>query len=292
MSADPAAPAVVVIGASSGIGLACAARLAASGFRVFAGVRDPAAAARVAELTGGRAHPLQGLDITSAPALAHAAAEVEAAVGSAGLAALVNSAGTALWGPLELVELGDLRRELEVNVVGAVAAAQAFLPLLRRGRGCAVFVGSVSGRCALPYTGAYAAGKHALEAVADALRLELQASGVRVVIVEPGRIDTPLWAKIADGIARVRKSLTPASAARYADALDFAARGAAGGGGLEPDAVASTVVRAIGERRPRARYLIGNDARRLLALSRLPARLRDRLLLRRIPGGSHGAVRG
>ena len=287
-----AEPAVVVTGASSGIGLACTERLAASGFRVFAGVRDEASAARVGERTGGRARPLGRLDVTSASALAQAAADVEAEVGSAGLAALVNCAGTALWGPLELMDLGDLRRELEVNVVGAIASVQAFLPLLRRGRGCIVLVGSISGRCALPYTGAYAAGKHALEAVSDALRLELREAGIRVVLIEPGRIDTPLWPKIADGIARLKRSLAPASAARHAGALDFAARGAARGGGLAPDAVASVVVRAIRSGNPRARYLIGTDARRLALLSRLPARLRDRVLLRRVLGGPHGAVRG
>src|SRR5262245_13821057 len=292
MSGEVAGRAVVVTGASSGIGLACAERLAASGFRVFAGVRDEAAAARIRQRAGGRARPLAGLDVTSASALARAASDVEAEVGSAGLAALVHCAGTALWGPLELMDLGDVRRELEVNVVGAIASVQAFLPLLCRGRGCIVLVGSISGRCALPYTGAYAAGKHALEAVSDALRLELRASGVRVVIVEPGRIDTPLWPKIAGGIARLQRSLTPASAARHAGPLDFAARGPARRGGLAPDAVASVVARAITARRPRARYLIGTDARRLALLSRLPARLRDRILLRRVLGGPDGAVRG
>jgi NAD(P)-dependent dehydrogenase (short-subunit alcohol dehydrogenase family) len=291
VAALPRGAAAVVTGASSGIGLACAERLAAEGLRVFGGVRDEAGAARVREAAGGRVTPLR-IDVADATSLAGAASAVSAAIGSAGLFALVASAGTAAWGPLELLAPEALRRELEVNVVGQVATLQAFLPLLRRARGRIVLVGSISGRAALPYTGAYAAGKHALEAIADALRLELRPFGVAVTIVEPGRIDTPLWRRVAGAVERARRELAPEDAARYGAVYDAAARAAARGGGLPAAAVAAEIAAILAQPAPPARRAIGRDARRALLVSCLPARLRDLWVSRRMPGASRGSVRG
>ena len=291
MTRIDALPAVFITGASSGIGLACAERLSAGGFRVLAGVRDAAGEARVAERTRGRATAVP-LEVTDAASLARAAATAAACGGEGGLAGFVGCAGTARWGPLEVLPPALLRRELEVNVVGTLAATQAFLPLLRLGRGRVVWIGSASGRCALPYTGAYAAGKAALEGLADALRLELRPWSIPVTLVEAGRIDTPLWRKVAAGITELRHLLSPSAAALYAPAFDAAGRGAGRGGGLAPDAVAAAVARALTERRPPARYVVGRDAEWQLLLGRLPAVLRDRALLRRMPGGPRGSVRG
>lgn len=149
---------VVVTGASSGIGLASALRLAQAGWRVFGGVRTDEAAAALRE---SGVEPLM-LDVTDAGQIAVAAE----AVGPE-LHGLVDNAGIAVAAPLELVPLDELRRQLEVNVVGQVAVLQAFLPALRGGRGRVVLMGSVGGRSALPFPGPYAASKHALEAFAD-----------------------------------------------------------------------------------------------------------------------------
>ena len=180
------ARAVLVTGASSGIGHASALRLAGSGWRVFGGVRSEEDAERLRE---HGVEPLQ-LDVTDSAAIA-AAAEV---VGGE-LHGLVDNAGIAIAAPLELVPLDELRRQLEVNVVGQVAVLQAFLPALRRSQGRVVLVGSVGGRSALPFLGPYAASKHALEAIADSLRVELAPWGIGVSIVEPASVKTAIWTK-------------------------------------------------------------------------------------------------
>ena len=169
---------VVVTGASSGIGLASALRLANAGWRVYGGARTEEAAAALRE----RGFEPLLLDVTDAGQIAAAAT----AVGSE-LHGIVDNAGIAIAAPLELVPLEELRRQLEVNVVGQVAVLQAFLPALRAGRGRVVLMGSVGGRSALPFLGPYAASKHALEAFADVLRIELAPWGMTVSIVEPAR---------------------------------------------------------------------------------------------------------
>ena len=169
----------IVTGASSGIGEACAVRLARAGWRVLAGVR------REGDAPEGTEEVL--LDVTDAEQIRGAAERVDELDG------LVNNAGIALGSPLELVPVDQLRYQLEVNLVGQVAVTQALLPALRRAKGRIVFMGSIAGRSALPFLAPYAASKHALEAVADSLRLELKPFGISVSIVEPGSIRTAIW---------------------------------------------------------------------------------------------------
>ena len=114
-------------------------------------------------------------------------------IASAGLSGLVNNAGFALAGPLELLPIADLRRQLEVNVIGQVAVSQAFLPLLRQGRGRIVNMSSIAGRAATPFLGPYCASKFALEAVSDALRSEVRPWGITVSLVEPGAVQSEIW---------------------------------------------------------------------------------------------------
>ena len=262
----------LVTGASSGIGAACAARLAASGWRVLAGVRrEGDAPPNTEEIL---------LDVTDAEQI-RAAAE-----GIAELDGLVNNAGIAIAMPLEFIPIAELRRQLEVNVIGQVAVTQAFLPQLRRSRGRVVFVGSIAGQSALPFLGAYAASKHALEAIADSLRLELKPFGVDVSIVEPGTISTPIWAKSAQ-VADALVNGAPAELAElYGERIEAFRRVAAerGAKGASVDTVASVVERALTREQPRTRQLVGRDAKFRSGVERLPDRLRDsvyeRLLLR------------
>ena len=194
----PAPRTVVVTGSSSGIGEACALRLVAAGWRVYGGVRSPEAG----ELLRGRGiEPLE-LDVTNAEQIA-AAAET---VGDS-LDGLVDNAGIAIAAPLELVPVEELRHQLEVNVIGQVAVTQAFLPALRRSRGRIVLMGSIGGRSALPFLGPYAASKHALEAIADSLRVELRPWGIAVAIVEPASIKSGIWAKGASRADEMRAEL-------------------------------------------------------------------------------------
>lgn len=286
MQEVPAAGAVVITGASSGIGRATALRLARSGFRVYAGVRsDPDAESLRSEGLAGLA-PLH-LDVTDADALAAAADRVGSEVGERGLAGLVNNAGIGVGGPLEYIDLGDLRRQLEVNVVGPVAVTQAFLPLLRRGGGRVVMVGSISGRLAAPFAGPYAASKFALEALCDSLRVELAPWGLQVSLVEPGDIDTPIWDKTQRYADEAEARLPAEGRERYGEAIAHvrerlreSARNAS-----PPSRCAEAIEHALTARRPRTRYLVGGDAVAQAWLARLlPDRLRDRLITRIISG--------
>ncbi len=185
--------AIVVTGASTGIGRECVRLLASQGYRVFAGVRTPQdAQALVQEVPQGLTPVF--LDVTDATSI-RAAVEVVSKARSDGLYGLVNNAGITVAGPLEVLPIDALRRQIEVNVIGPVAVTQAFLPLLRKARGRIVLMGSILGRVALPYVGAYSISKFALEAVTDSLGMELAESGVSVSLMEPGNIATPIWAK-------------------------------------------------------------------------------------------------
>ena len=261
---------VVVTGASSGIGRASALRLARAGWRVYGGVRTAVDADELREL--GIA-PVE-LDVTDAAQIA----TVAAAVGSE-LDGVVDNAGIAIAAPLELVPLDELRHQLEVNVVGQVAVLQALLPALRRARGRVVLMGSIGGRSALPFLGPYAASKHALEALADSLRVELSPFGIAVSIVEPGSIATPIWRKGADRAQELSAGFEPARAALYAPAVArFREVALSRGLGVDPDVVAKAVEHALTASRPKARYLVGRDAHLRAWIERLPTRLRDRVL--------------
>lgn len=256
---------VLVTGASTGIGEACAVRLATQGWRVYAGVR------RAGDAPAGTEEVL--LDVTDDE-------QIRAAAGAiAELHGLVNNAGIALAAPLEFIPVQELRRQLDVNLVGSVAVTQAFLPQLRASRGRIVFVGSIAGRSALPFLGAYAASKHALEAVTDSWRLELAPFGVDVSIVEPGTIRTPIWTKsaaVADELLRgMPTEVAELYGARMAAFRRFAAK--RGAGGASVDGVVAAVEQALQADRPPTRKLVGRDARLRAGVERLPDRIRDRI---------------
>jgi NAD(P)-dependent dehydrogenase (short-subunit alcohol dehydrogenase family) len=272
---------VVITGASTGIGAACALALDRAGFRVFAGVRRAPDGERLRGRASGRLSPVI-VDVTDEASIDAAARTVGAAVGEAGLAGLVNNAGIAVAGPLEYLPLADLRHQLDVNVVGQIAVTQAFLPLLRRARGRIVNIGSISGRLATPFLGPYAASKFALEALSDALRGELRPWGLHVSLIEPGSIATPIWSKgEASGQARLLEA--PAQAReKYGAAIEalLEASRRTAERGLPPDRVAAVVLHALTARVPKTRYLVGADARVQALVRLLPDRLRDRLIAR------------
>lgn len=239
---------------------------------MYGGVRTNDAAA---ELREHGVVPVR-LDVTDPEQIAAAAEEVEPE-----LDGLVDNAGIAIAAPLELVPLDELRRQLEVNVVGQVAVLQAVLPALRRSRGRVVLMGSVGGRSALPFLGPYAASKHALEAFADVLRVELAPWGIAVSIVEPASVKTPIWTKGAETADALRESVTPEQASLYAERIaSFRNVALKRGPGIDPDVVARVVEHALTASRPKARYLVGRDAHLRAWIERLPTRLRDRVLTR------------
>ena len=270
---------VLVTGASTGIGFDVARLLAERGWRVFAGVRREANGGRVQALAPALIVPVQ-LDVTDATSIATARDSIEAAVGPAGLDGLVNNAGIAVVGPVETVPLDDWRRQFETNVFGAIGVTQAFLPLLRRGRGRVVMISSISGRISYPLLGPYAASKYALEAVTDALRLELIPDGVSVTLIEPGPIKTPIWEKSRAASQVLAQGMAPELVERYRPLREklLAATERSAAAGLDPAAVSAAVERALTARRPRIRQVIGRNARLGLLLKHLPDRWCDRLI--------------
>src|SRR5687768_2262952 len=224
-SGDPGRGAVVVTGASTGIGHATAIELDRIGFRVFAGVRKDSDAESIRGEGSERLEPLT-LDVADEASVASAAGSVAEKIGDAGLAGLVNNAGIVVAGPLEALPLDDLRRQLEVNVVAQVAVTQAFIPALRRARGRIVLMSSVGGRISIPFMSPYHVSKWGLEAIGDALRLELKPWGMDVVIVEPGAIATPFWQKGQDTADEVEGNMDPEVRRLYGEQLE-AVRGAA-----------------------------------------------------------------
>jgi NAD(P)-dependent dehydrogenase (short-subunit alcohol dehydrogenase family) len=278
---------VVVTGAAKGIGAAIVRRLVADGFRVIAGVRRTEDAQALRGELGERVVPAL-LDITDPDAVAAAAALVDGEAGDRGLAGLVNNAGIAVAAPLEFLPPAELRRQLEVNVVGQHAVTQALVPLLRRGRGRIVNLGSIGGRIVAPMTGPYHVSKFALRAWNDTLRLELSPWGVQVVLVEPGAVATPIWETSIAAAERLQQTLPAGVEQLYGRAITAARTSALRSAtrGMPADQVAAVVARALTIRRPRACYLVGTDARITAMVARLPDRLRDRLVLSQSGGAT------
>jgi NAD(P)-dependent dehydrogenase (short-subunit alcohol dehydrogenase family) len=275
---------VVITGASTGIGLACALELDRRGFRVFAGVRSQAAAQNLQAKASSRLTPIM-IDVTDAASIAAAAKAVGQSVGNAGLAGLVNNAGVVVPGPVELVPLDAWRRQLEVNVIGQVAVIQAFLPLLRKARGRVVNISSVNGGLSLPYMGAYSASKFALEAVTDALRVELRTWGIGVSAVEPGPIDTPIWEKSSRMADEMSEHAAPEILSLYEADLNAvrAAVAQAARTAAPVQSVVRAVVHALSAKRPKTHYFLGWRVRLpFKGMKMLSDRLRDWIVRRSI----------
>lgn len=272
--------AVLTTGASKGIGFDAARYLAKRGYRSLGTVRSEKDAAR---LRAAGVEPVL-MDVTDSASILRAVGEVERILDGAPLRALVNNAGVLAAGPIELADLDDARAVFEVNFFGALDVTQQFLPLLRASRGRVINMSSLSGRFAFPFVGVYAATKHALEAASESLRRELVRTGVDVILIEPGSIQTPIWNNLeAIDMKRFRDTdyerLMPV-------VQEMAVRG--GRNGLPVDRVSRAVHRAVSARRPPARIPVVESRSRWFLQRLIPARVWDRLigrLLARIDAG-------
>jgi len=274
---------VVVTGASTGIGWGTAKVLLGRGCRVFGSVRKQTDADRLSKDFGVNFTPLI-FDVTDQGAVAKAAERVNAVIGGETLSGLVNNAGVAVPGPLLELPLEELRRQLEVNLVGQLTVTQAFAPLLgadlsRKGaKGRIVMVSSTGGRRAFPFMGPYAASKFALEGLSESLRRELMLFGIDVIIVAPGPIATPIWDK-AEAI-----DLSPFASSPFATALGKFRQFmlTTGRSGLDPEQVGRVIAGALAVKRPKARYTVTPSPLQNLLFNSLPKRMVDRMLSRRL----------
>jgi NAD(P)-dependent dehydrogenase (short-subunit alcohol dehydrogenase family) len=267
----------LVTGASSGIGASTALRLDADGHDVFAGVEDVADTAALA--TASERLSVLALDVTRTASIDAAVADVTGRLTGRGLDGLVNNAGVGFPGPLELLPLEDLRRQLEVNVIGQVATTQAMLPLVRQAAGRIVFVGSVGGILASQFAGAYHASKFAIEAIGDVWRQELEPEGIDVVLIEPSAISTPIWSKAIAYLDGLQQSTSP-RLVPYRERLTAFRETlhSADEHGKSPDDVADVIAQALTTEKPEARYVVGAAGKLATALRPLiPDRVADKL---------------
>ena len=258
----------VVTGASSGMGLATAQELARRGFHVLAGVRKQQDADRLAS---ENVEPMI-VDITDEEQIAALADRVAHDPQGRRLGALVNNAGVALNAPVEAIPLAEWRRHFDVNFFGHVAVVQALLPaLIADGDGRLVNVSSIGGRVAFPTYGAYAAAKFALEGLSDVLRREVGRLGVKVIVIEPGTIATPMWGKGIAIMDEMTATMTADQHVRYGDLIAAMHKQSEeqAGSGIEPLRAAKVIADAIQSRKPRTRYPVGRDAKLLAGLSGL-----------------------
>lgn len=272
--------AVVITGVSSGIGQACAIYLAQKGFQVFGGVRKQTDADKLM-----KEHPHiipLILDVTKTEQIAQSIETVRETVGEAGIVGLVNNAGVTASGPVEFLPLDDLRGLWEVNVIGVVAITQAFLPLLRQApHGRIINISSFGGTISSPYLSAYHASKFALEAISDALRMELaQWPNLGVVVIKPASIQTPIWQKAVDDYEALLNRMPPKARDYYEAELKIVTtkRQQADADGADPQIVAEAVYAALTKDKPPTRRLLAFNPFIFAALRWIPDRWRDRVV--------------
>ncbi len=274
---------VVITGASTGIGWACAKLLLDKGFRVFGSVRKKADAERLRNEFGTNFTPLL-FDVTDEAAVLAAGREVRAALDGETLAGLVNNAGIAVAGPVLELAADEFRRQMDVNVIGPIIATQAFGPLLgadaslKGQRGRIVMISSVAGRNGNPLMSAYSASKHAVDGLSESLRREMMLFGIDVIIVAPGAVKTPIWSKAEEvDISPYKNSpFYPALQKVRAVMLQL------GDKGLPAETIAETVFEALTSDRPKVRYQVTPDPMRHVITALLPRRTVDRIIARRL----------
>jgi NAD(P)-dependent dehydrogenase (short-subunit alcohol dehydrogenase family) len=264
---------VFITGAATGIGAATTRRLAEAGYRVFAGVHQEAGS--LARIPG--VQPV-AIDVTDPSGVQDAAKVVDDATGGGGLRAVINNAGVIVQGPLELVPAGELRRQFEVNTLGPAYVIQAFLPLLRTGKGRIINISAPTARVPVPFMAPIGGSKAALASFSDSLRLELGAWGIPVMVIEPGGTDTAIFRKAETAAQAALGAADPAKAALYSDQLAAVAKAAAKQKLGPADAVATTIVAAVEAGKPKRRYAAGSGTAIFAVLAHVPASLRERLI--------------
>jgi NAD(P)-dependent dehydrogenase (short-subunit alcohol dehydrogenase family) len=275
---------VVITGASTGIGHACAKLLLDKGFRVFGSVRKQADADRLKGEFGANFTPLL-FDVTDEAAVLAAAREVRTALNGETLAGLVNNAGIAVPGPVLELAADEFRHQMNVNVIGPIIATQAFGPLLgadasmKGPKGRIVMISSVAGKNGNPLTPAYAASKHAIEGLSESLRRELMLFGIDVIIVAPGPVKTPIWSKGQSSFDIDKYKNSPylpslQKVTAYMQHLDSI--------GLPPEKIADVIYDALTLPKPKVRYQIAPDPMRHLITAVLPKRMVDKIIAKRV----------
>ncbi|MDN3956408.1 SDR family oxidoreductase [Sporolactobacillus laevolacticus] len=270
---------VFITGSSGGIGSAAIKKMAASGYRVFAGVRNPDKIKKLTENLAPAVVPVK-IDITDPASVVAAARYVDETVKEKGLAGLINNAGYILQGPLELLPIEEIKKQFDVNVFGQVRTVQAFLPLIRKAKGRIINIGAVTGKTAMPFIGVLSASKQAMEALTDALRVELRPWKIHVVVIEPAAMETSIFDKAQTSSKAVMQNISQEKKSLYEEALSLVDASMENHPLNPPKVVANAIHNALNAEHPRTRYAVGRGAGLVVTLGRFPDRLRDQLLIR------------
>jgi short-subunit dehydrogenase len=272
--------AILITGASTGIGKACALYLDKLGFKVYAGVRKQADGDILKEKASDKLTPII-LDVTDAGSIENAVSTIEKE-NNHEIYGLVNNAGIGISGVLEVTPVTEIRKLMEVNVIGLLAVTQAMIPLLRKSKGRIINIGSTSSLLAFPGASAYSASKFAVRAITDSLRLELKLLGMSVILVAPGAVESEIWDKGKAYKEKLRKTVKPEIAELYAQLIKFGDKLNAELNKIPASEVAKVVADALTSAKPKYYYYVGSDAKGAAKVSKLPKRLLDWMILKRI----------
>ena len=271
---------IVITGASTGIGRACALYLDKLGYTIYAGVRNPADGDKLKKESSDRLTTLI-IDVTNPESIQNAAAFVEKET-DGNLFGLINNAGIGRGGALEAMPVAEIRKLMEVNVIGLMAVTQAFIPMLRKAKGRLINVGSTSSLLAFAGASAYSASKFAVRAITDSLRIELKPFGISVILVAPGAVESAIWEKGKTYKEEMRKTVKPEIAELYAPLKKFGDRLNDELKKIPAIEVAKTVAKAFSSKKPKRYYMVGNDAKGVAKIARLPKGFLDWIILKRI----------
>ena len=272
--------AILITGSSTGIGKATALYLDKLGFKVYAGVRKQADGDNLKKEASENLTPII-LDVTDAESIDAAVSIIEKETGGE-VYGLVNNAGIGLIGVVEVTLIDDMRKLMEVNVIGLLAVTKSMIPLLRRGKGRIINIGSPSGIIALPGASVYAASKFAVRAITDSLRIELKSFDLSVILVSPGPTESELWEKGKAHKKEMRKRVKSEIAEHYKTFAKFGDKVEKELKTMPANAVAKVVVKALTSANPKYYYNVGSDAKGAAIFAKLPKRLTDWMILKRI----------
>ena len=272
--------AILITGSSTGIGKACALHLDKLGFKVYAGVRKQTDGDNLKKEASDRLTPII-LDVTDTDSI-QAAANVIEKENDGELYGLINNAGIGISGVLEVTPIEEIRKLMEVNVIGLLAVTKAMIPLLRKGKGRIINIGSSSSLMAFPGGSVYCASKFAVRAITDSLRLELKHFGISVVMVAPGAIESEIWEKRKEYKAELRKRVKPEIAEHYKSLAKFGDKIEQVLKKIPAIEVAEVVANALISKKLKYYYCVGNDAKGAAKAAKLPKRLLDWMIMKRI----------
>jgi len=272
--------AIVITGTSTGIGKACALHLDKLGFNVYAGVRKQADGDNLKKEASENLTPVI-LDVSDTESINAAAGVIEKETGG-NVFGLINNAGIGRGGALEVTPVAEIRKLMEINVIGLMAMTQAFIPMLREAKGRIINIGSTSSMLAFPGASAYSASKFAVRAITDSLRLELKPFGMSVILVAPGAVESEIWDKGKAYKEKLRKTVKPEIAQLYAPLIKFGDKLNDELKKIPADEVAKAVAHAFTSKKPKRYYIVGNDAKGAAKAAKLPKGLMDWIILKRI----------